>query len=192
MYNPSSPNDSLWSHWILNEIELKNQDWKGYTKYLIFVWSRIPKFLRPALDWDDLKLIKITCQTAWYGKTKHGIFVEFEKLSNTAVVLIFCVTISGTPCPRHITVPFGAEALPGHVARASAIPPPSRGLLSQWHRQQTTTPKTNETYTARTQSHSYEISRLIWRQITLLWEKGAWIIMHVWTKKWNFCMVPYL
>ena len=35
-----------------------------------------------------------------------------------AVVLIAGVTISGTPCPRHIIVPFGAEAPSGHVAQA--------------------------------------------------------------------------
>ena len=53
-----------------------------------------------------------------------------KKPSKTAVVLIAGVTISGTPCPRHIIVPFGAEAPSGHVAQAWAIPPPSWGLLS--------------------------------------------------------------
>ena len=49
----------------------------------------------------------------------------------TAVVLIVGgVTISGTPCSQHITVPFGAEAPSGHVAQAWAIPPPSRGSCS--------------------------------------------------------------
>ena len=38
--------------------------------------------------------------------------------SKTAVVLIAGVTISGTPCPRHIIIPFGAEAPSGHVAQA--------------------------------------------------------------------------
>ena len=47
-----------------------------------------------------------------------GIFVKFKKTSKTAVVLIAGVTISGTPCPRHITVPFGAEAPSSHVAQA--------------------------------------------------------------------------
>ena len=70
-------------------------------------------------------------------QTEHGIFVKFKKPSKTAVVLIAGVTISGTPCPRHIIVPFGAEAPSGHVAQAWAIPPPSWDLLSQWHRQQT-------------------------------------------------------
>ena len=43
---------------------------------------------------------------------------KLKKPSKTAVVLIAGVTISGTPCPRHITVPFGAEAPSGHVAQA--------------------------------------------------------------------------
>ena len=47
-----------------------------------------------------------------------AIFVKFKKPSKTAVVLIAGVTISGTPCPRHIIVPFGAEAPSGHVAQA--------------------------------------------------------------------------
>ena len=46
------------------------------------------------------------------------IFVKFKKPSKTAVVLIAGVTISGTPCSQHITVPFGAEAPSGHVAQA--------------------------------------------------------------------------
>ena len=44
--------------------------------------------------------------------------VKFKKPSKTAVVLLAGVTISGTPCPRHFTVPFGAEAPSGHVAQA--------------------------------------------------------------------------
>ena len=87
-------------------------------KIEIFVWSRISKFLRPAQRYDDFKLIRITCQAACHGKTEHGIFVKFKKPSKTAVVLLAGVTISGTPCPRHFTVPFGAEAPSGHVAQA--------------------------------------------------------------------------
>ena len=49
----------------------------------------------------------------------------FKKPSKTAVVLIAGVTISGTPCLRHITVLFGAESPSGHVAQAWVIPPPS-------------------------------------------------------------------
>ena len=82
------------------------------------------------------------------------IIVKFKKPSKTAVVLLASVTISGTPCPRHFTVPFGAEAPSGHVAQAWAIPPPSWGLLSRWHRQETTTPETNEASSAWTQQHS--------------------------------------
>ena len=29
LYNPFDPNDSIWSHWILDEIKLKNRDRKG-------------------------------------------------------------------------------------------------------------------------------------------------------------------
>ena len=144
-----------------------------YSKNEIFVGSRISKFLRPAQRYDDFKLIRITCHAACHGKTEHGIFVKFKKPSKTAVVLIAGVTISGTPCPRHFIVLFGAEAPSGHVALAWAIPPPSWDLLSQWHRQQTTTPETNEASSARTQRHSWEISRFIWQQITLLYEKGV-------------------
>ena len=43
---------------------------------------------------------------------------KFKQTSKTAVVLLAGVTISGTPCPRHFTVPFGAEAPSGHVAQA--------------------------------------------------------------------------
>ena len=34
------------------------------------------------------------------------------------VVLLAGVTISGTPCPRHFTIPFGAEAPSDHVVQA--------------------------------------------------------------------------
>ena len=44
------------------------------------------------------------------------IAVKFKKPSKTVVVLI--ALISGTPCLRHIIVPFGAEAPSGHVAQA--------------------------------------------------------------------------
>ena len=69
-------------------------------KIEIFPGSRISKFWRPAQRYDDFKLVK------------------FKKPRKTAVVLIAGVTISGTPCPRHIIVPFGAEAPSGHVAQA--------------------------------------------------------------------------
>ena len=123
-------------------------------KIEIFIWSHISKFLRPAQRYNDFKLIRITCQAACHGKTEHGIFVKFKQTSKTAVVLLAGVTISGTPCPRHFIVPFGAEAPSGHVAQAWAIPPPSWGLLSRWHRQETTTPETNGASPARTQQHS--------------------------------------
>ena len=88
-------------------------------KIEIFIWSRISKFLRPAQRYEDFKLIRITCQAACHGKkAEHGIFDKFKQTSKTAVVLLAGVTISGTPCPRHFTVPFGAEAPSGHVAQA--------------------------------------------------------------------------
>ena len=44
--------------------------------------------------------------------------------------------------------------------QAWAIPPPSWGLLSQWHRQQTTTTETNEASSARTQRYSYYMKKM--------------------------------
>ena len=77
------------------------------------------------------------------------------------------------PCTSmHITVPFGAEAPSNHVVQAWAIPPPSWGLLSRWHRQQTTTPKTNGASSAWTQPQSEEISLFVLPQMTLSHEKG--------------------
>ena len=87
---------------------------------------------------------------------KLNMVVKFKQTSKTAVVLLAGVTISGTPCPRHFTVPFGAEAPSGHVAQAWAIPPPSWGLLSRWHRQETTTPETNEASYERTNERSVQ------------------------------------
>ena len=88
--------------------------------------------------------------------SRHSVrmILNFKKTSKTAVVLIAGVTISGTPCPRHFTVPLSAEAPSDHVVQAWAIQPPSWGLLSQWHRQETTMPETNEASSARTQRHS--------------------------------------
>ena len=68
-----------------------------------------------------MMILNITCQAACHGKTEHGIFVKFKKLSKTAVVLIAGVTISGTPCPRHFIVPFGAEALSSLKKRAKLL-----------------------------------------------------------------------
>ena len=80
----------------LAEIAEKTQAPMGnITKNQIFVGSRISKLLRPVQRYDNFKLIK------------------FKKPSKTAVV-----SISGTPCPRHITVLFGAEAPSGHVTQA--------------------------------------------------------------------------
>ena len=51
--------------------------WWVKEKIEIFIGSRISKFLRPAQRYDDLKLIRITCQATCHGKTEHGIFVKF-------------------------------------------------------------------------------------------------------------------
>ena len=45
-------------------------------------------------------------------------YLSILKNQQAAVVLLAGVTISGTPCPRHFTVPFGAEALSDHVVQA--------------------------------------------------------------------------
>ena len=48
-----------------------------------------------------------------HSKTEHGIFVKFKKPSKTACCPhVPDVAISGTPCPRHITVPFGCRTAP--------------------------------------------------------------------------------
>ena len=73
------------------------------------MWSLISIFMRPAQRYDDFKLVK---------------FKKPAKLLSSLPVSLSRVL------PRHITVPFGAEAPSGHVAQASAIPPPSWGLLS--------------------------------------------------------------
>ena len=52
------------------------------------------------------------------AKLNMAYLSSLKNRAKTAVVLIAGVTISGTPCPRHITVPFGAEAPSGHVAQA--------------------------------------------------------------------------
>ena len=148
-------------------------------KIEIFLGSRISKFLRPTQRYDDFKLISIFVKFKKPSKTvvliagvkkpsKTVVLIAgVKKPSKTAVVLIAGVTISGTPCPRHIIVPFGAEAPPGHVAQAWSIPPPSWGLLSQWHRQQTTTPETNGASPARTHSdilkRFYALYDIEWR-----------------------------
>ena len=75
------------------------------------------------------------------AKLNMAYLSSFKNQQISCVILIAGVTILATPCPRHITVPFGAEVPSGHVAQAWAIPPPSQGLLSQWHRQQTTMPE---------------------------------------------------
>ena len=54
-----------------------------------------------------LNLVRITCQAACHGKFEHGHICEnFKNRAKLTVVLIAGVTISGTPCPRYIIVPY--------------------------------------------------------------------------------------
>ena len=88
-------------------------------KIEIFLGSRISKFLRPAHRYDDFKTYqKSLAKPLVMAKLNMAYLSSLKKPSKTAVVLIAGVTISGTPCPRHIIVPFGAEAPSGHVAQA--------------------------------------------------------------------------
>ena len=105
-----------------------------------------------ALWWFQTQQRHLPSRLSWLNWTRH--ICEVQKMSKTAVVLHAGVNISGTPCPRHITVLFGAEAPSDHVVQAWAIPPPSWGLFSKWHRRETTTPETNEASSVRTQRHS--------------------------------------
>ena len=41
-------------------------------------FGMVSEFLRLVQRYDDFKLIRITCQAAYHGKTKHGIFVKFK------------------------------------------------------------------------------------------------------------------
>ena len=90
-------------------------------------------FLLLAQRYDNFKLISRHVM----AKLNMAYLPSLKKpVKKTAVVLIAGVTISGTysvpACPRHFTVPFGAEAPSGHVGKAWAILPPSWGLLSQF------------------------------------------------------------
>ena len=133
-------------------------------KMEIFVGSRISKFLRPAQRYDDFKLIsfkliRITCQAACHGKTEHGIFVKFEKMSKTAVVLIAGVTIvccwchwesrpqkGGGIAQTWATWPKGASAPNGTMmCRGHGVP-----KMVRQQRQR----ETNKASSARTQQHS--------------------------------------
>ena len=116
-------------------------------KLEIFLGSRISKFLRSAQRYNDFKHFKITC----HGKTEHGIFVKFK---NRAKLLLSSLRVS----PSRVLLAPGTSSyhlVPKHLratwAQAWTIPPPSWGLLSQWHRQQTTTPETIGASPARPQ-----------------------------------------
>ena len=85
-------------------------------KIEIFLGSRISKFLRPAQRYDDFKLIRFK------KPSKTELLSSLPVSLPTCLLCLLCllagVTISGTPCPRHIIVPFGAEAPSGHAAQA--------------------------------------------------------------------------
>ena len=75
----------------------------------------ISKFLRPAQRYDDFKSL---AKPLVMAKLNMAYLSSLKKTSKTAVVLLAGVTISGTPCSRHFTVPFGAEAPSDHVVQA--------------------------------------------------------------------------
>ena len=129
--------------------------------------SRISNFFRPAQRYDVLNLSESLVKLLVMAKLNMAYICQVKKPSKTAVVLIAGVTISGTPCPLHITVPFGAEAPSGHVPRPEQSHLPSwclpsttflrpvlRNPIGHW--QQTTTPETNEASSVRTQWHSFK------------------------------------
>ena len=99
----------------------------GYTNKTEFVYG-------PANFCDDFKLIKF-----------ENVLLLSSSLSVSSSRLL------RSPCTS-LYVRFGVEASFGpRVTQAWAIPPPSWGLLSQRHRQLTTTPETNDLSSARTQ-----------------------------------------
>ena len=85
-----------------------------------------------------LNLAKSLAKPLVMAKLNKTYLSSLTETSKTAVVLLAGVTISGTPCPRHFTVPFGAKAPSDHVVQAWASPPPMTpfgGLGSpRWHR----------------------------------------------------------
>ena len=122
-----------------------------------------------------LKLIRNTWQAAmsWQNWIWH--ICQVSKTSKTAVVLIAGVTISGTPCFQHITVPFGAT-------EPSGLSNPTSFLRPALPMAPTTTPEMNEVSSAWTQRHSYDISRFIWWQFMLLYELycSFMVVVHLW------------
>ena len=124
-------------------------------------------FAPGAALWNFFNLL-ITSQAACQGKIKHGIFVKFKKpaklLSSSLLVSPSCAP--GTSL--FYLVPKHFRALWPKPEQA-----PSWGLLSKWHRQQTTMSEMYETFSTRTQRHSWEILIFIWQQIMLFYEKGV-------------------
>ena len=92
-------------------------------KIEIFIWPCNSLFLRPAQRYDDFQQLILNSSESLakplvMAKLNMAYLSSLKKNSKTAVVLLAGVTISGTPCPRHFTVQFGAEALYDHVVQA--------------------------------------------------------------------------
>ena len=70
---PFSPNYSIWSHWILDEIKLKNQDWKGYTKKWNFCMVPSLQIFAPgaALWWFWTYQNHLPSRLSWQNWTWH-------------------------------------------------------------------------------------------------------------------------
>ena len=124
-----------------------------------------------ALWWFQTYQNHFPSRLSWQNWTWH--ICQVWKPSKTAVALLDGVTISSTPCSQHFTVTLGADALTDHVVQAWANPSPFWGLLSQWHRQKTTTPETNGASSARTQRHFRKIPRFVRQRITQFHGKGV-------------------
>ena len=89
----------------LAEIAEKTQALMGYTKNLIFVWSRISKFLRPAQLYYDFRLT--CCHAACHGKTEHGI----KKRTNRTKLLLSSLPVS----PSRVSTVSSYHLVPKHL-----------------------------------------------------------------------------
>ena len=143
-------------HPIWAEITEKfGQKWVNL-KNEIFVRSRISNFCarRSVIVIIVCDLSGKTCCLS--GKTEHGKQTEQRKKKNKNRAKLLLSVSSSWVLRGPGTSPYHLR--PKHLRatwpRPRAIPPPSWGLLSRWHRQQTTTPEMNEASSARTQRHS--------------------------------------
>ena len=69
--------------------------------------------------------------------------LSLSSLNKRATAVVLSSTHLGYSVPPALHRTIWCRSTFGHVAQAWAIPPPSWGLLSRWHRQETTTPETN-------------------------------------------------